>query len=140
MWKKIVLKIYTAWKQCKIWHEWTSILYSLPNQISFLSCSFSPHSIIMFSLEPTLCMYIYRVFIIYCVFLLNLKYSGLWPFSVFLRRQCVYTHRAGRTAELAEFRKITKGKNTIFNEHPVSNWSTFWMRNKIYIRKISSLK
>ena len=39
-----------------------------------------------------------------------LKYSGLWPFSVLPRCQCVYTHKAGRkpalAAELAEFRKI----------------------------------
>ena len=38
-----------------------------------------------------------------------LKYSELLPFSVFPRRQCMYTHQAGRTpAELAELRKITK--------------------------------
>ena len=31
-----------------------------------------------------------------------LKYSGLLPFSVFLRRHCVYTHQAGRTPALQQ--------------------------------------
>ena len=31
-----------------------------------------------------------------------LKYSGLLPFSVFPRCQCVYTHQAGRTAALQQ--------------------------------------
>ena len=30
------------------------------------------------------------------------KYSGLWPFSVFPRCQCVYTHQAGRTPALQQ--------------------------------------
>ena len=35
------------------------------------------------------------------VFFLNiLKYFVLWPFSVFPRRQCLYTHKAGRTPAL----------------------------------------
>ena len=38
----------------------------------------------------------YRVFIKYCVFPKILKYSGLWPFSVFPRRQCVCTQHTGR--------------------------------------------
>ena len=29
-----------------------------------------------------------------------LKYSRLWPFSVFPRCQCVYTHQAGKTPAL----------------------------------------
>ena len=61
----------------------------------------------------------------YCVFSKILKYSGLWPFSVFPRCPCVYTRQAGRTAALQQNwkspEKITtfKGKNTIFYEHPV---------------------
>ena len=38
-----------------------------------------------------------------------LKDSRLWPFSVFPRCQCVYTHQAGRTPALQQnwqFRKI----------------------------------
>ena len=42
----------------------------------------------------------YRVFIKYCVFSKILEYSGLLPFSVFPRCQCVYTHQAGRTPAL----------------------------------------
>ena len=30
------------------------------------------------------------------------KYSGLWPFSVFPRCQCVYTHQAGRKPALQQ--------------------------------------
>ena len=30
------------------------------------------------------------------------KYSGLWPFSVFPRCQCVHTHHAGRTPALQQ--------------------------------------
>ena len=39
-----------------------------------------------------------------------LKYSGLWPFSVFPWCQCAYANQVGTSAavELAEFRKITK--------------------------------
>ena len=37
--------------------------------------------------------FLYRLFIKYCVFSEILKYSGLWPFSVFPRCQCVYTIR-----------------------------------------------
>ena len=49
-------------------------------------------------------LYMYRVFIIYCVFFSKIrKYSGLWPFSVFPRRQCVYTHRAGTGCSLKLF-------------------------------------
>ena len=61
------------------------------------------------------------------VFFSNIfKYSGLWPFSVFPRCQCVYTHQAGRTPALlqqnwqsSEKSQNFKEKNTIFNEHPV---------------------
>ena len=31
-----------------------------------------------------------------------LEYSGLWPFSVFPRYQCVYTYQAGRTPVLQQ--------------------------------------
>ena len=45
----------------------------------------------------------YRVFIKYCVFFSKiLKHSGLLPFSVFPRCQCVYTHQAGRTPALRQ--------------------------------------
>ena len=36
-------------------------------------------------------IFIYRVFIKYCVFFKILKYSGVLPFSVFPRCQCIYT-------------------------------------------------
>ena len=54
-----------------------------------------------------------------------LKYSGLWPFSVLPRCQCVYTRQAGRKPALqqswqsSETSQHFKEKNTIFNEHPV---------------------
>ena len=53
-----------------------------------------------------------------------LKYSGLWPFSVFPRRQCVYTHQAGSTQALQQnWQSSEKSQHlkekTIFNEHPV---------------------
>ena len=52
-----------------------------------------------------------------------LKYSG--PFSVFPRRQCVYTHRAGRIPALQQNWQSSEksqnfNENTIFIEHPVS--------------------
>ena len=53
-------------------------------------------------------------------------YSGLWPLSVLPRRQCVYT-MAGQTPALqqnwqsSEKNKKISGKNTIFNEHPVTD-------------------
>ena len=54
-----------------------------------------------------------------------IEYSELWSFSVFPRRQCVYTHQAGRTpASQQNWQSSGKSqnfteKNTIFNEHPV---------------------
>ena len=66
----------------------------------------------------------YRMFIKYCVFSKILKYSGLLPFSVFPRCQCVYTHQAGRTPapqQSSEKSQNLKEKNTIFNEHPVGD-------------------
>ena len=57
-----------------------------------------------------------RVFIKYCVFW---KYSGLWPFSVFPRCQCVYTHQAVRKPALqqnwqsSENHKILRKKHNI---------------------------
>ena len=69
-----------------------------------------------YSVRPSFIKLSYRVFIKYCVFPKILKYAELWPFSVFPRCQCVYTHQAGRKpalqTELAEFRKIT----TFFGE------------------------
>ena len=61
----------------------------------------------------------------YYFFLKILRYSGLSPFSVFPRCQCVYTHQAERTPALqqnwqsSEKSQSFKEKNTIFNEHPV---------------------
>ena len=37
-----------------------------------------------------------------------LKYSGLCPFSVFPRRQCVYTHQAGRKPTLQQNWQISE--------------------------------
>ena len=39
---------------------------------------------------------------VHCVFSKILKYSRLWPFSVFPRCQCVYTHQAGRKPALQQ--------------------------------------
>ena len=44
----------------------------------------------------------YRVFIKYCVFSKIFRFSGLSPFSVLPRCQCVYTHQAGRTQALQQ--------------------------------------
>ena len=55
----------------------------------------------------------------------TLRYSGLWPFSIFPRCQCVYTHQTGRKPALqqnwqsSEKSQNFKDKKTIFNEHPV---------------------
>ena len=81
----------------------------------------------------------YRVFIKYCV----LEYSGLCPFSVLPRSQCVYTHQACRTparcSKLAEFRKsqIFKEKtqylmNTLY-------LSVLWMIRKLHEKNIRDL-
>ena len=53
-----------------------------------------------------------------------LKYSEIWPFSVFPRCQFVYTHHAGRKQALQQnWQSSEKSQhfkeNTIFNEHPV---------------------
>ena len=56
----------------------------------------------LFHILNDLCTHNYRVFIKYCVFPKILKYSGLWPFSVFPRCQCVYTHQVGRTPALQQ--------------------------------------
>ena len=56
----------------------------------------------------------YRVFIKYCVFWKILKYSGLLPFSVFPRCQCVYTHQAGRKPALQQnWHKYLRKKHNI---------------------------
>ena len=44
----------------------------------------------------------YRVFIKYCVFSTDFEYFGLRSFSVFPRRQCVYTYQAGRKPALLQ--------------------------------------
>ena len=49
------------------------------------------------------------------------KYSGLWPFTVFPRCQCVYTHQAGRNQRCSE-----KSKN--FKE------KTQYLMNTLYLR------
>ena len=57
-------------------------------------------------------IHVYRVFIKYCVFFKILKYSGLLPFSVFPRCQCVYTHQAGRTPALQQsWQSLEKFRN-----------------------------
>ena len=72
------------------------------------------------------CHLIYRVFIKYCVFWNILKYSGLLPFSVFPRFQCVYTHQAGRkpalqqnwqSLEKSHFKEKTYLMNTLYMTH-----------------------
>ena len=41
-----------------------------------------------------------------------LKYSGLWPFSIFPRCQCVYTHQAGRKPALQQnWQSLEKSQN-----------------------------
>ena len=62
----------------------------------------------------------YRVFIKYCVF--SKDFRIFRTFSVFPRRQCVYTHRAGRTPVLQQnWQSSEKSQNTLFNENPASN-------------------
>ena len=64
----------------------------------------------------SICLFMYRVFIRYCVFLKILIYI---PNSVFSRCQCVYTRQAGRTPALqqnwqsSENSKIFKEKHDI---------------------------
>ena len=49
-----------------------------------------------------------------------LKYSGLWPFSVFPRHIRQVEHQCcSRTGRIQKNHNILKKKNTIFNEHPV---------------------
>ena len=54
--------------------------------------------VLMFTLKNNM----YRVFSKYCVWENFKIYSVLWPFSVFPRCQCVYTHQAGRTHALQQ--------------------------------------
>ena len=55
-----------------------------------------------------------------------LKYSGLWPFSVFPRCQCVYTYQAGRTQALQQnWQSSEKSQN--FKE------KTQYLNNTLYI-------
>ena len=61
-----------------------------------------------------------------CFILKISKYFGLWPFSVFSRCQCVYTHQAGRAPALHQnWQSSEKSQHfkekTIFNEHPVDS-------------------
>jgi len=72
-----------------------------------------------------------------------LKYSGLWPFSVFLRRQCVYTHQTGRKPALqqnchsSEKSQHFKEKKQIFNERPVKkNFDYVNNANQKHIKNI----
>ena len=69
----------------------------------------------------------YRVFIKYCFFFqIFKKYSGLWPFSVFPRCQCVYTHQAGITPALQQnWQSSEKSQN--FKE------KTQYLMNTLYI-------
>ena len=98
-----------------------SILLHFPWALLFVICNYlsTASSFIHIIFNP--CFFLvcktkrelpYRVFIKYCVFSKILKYSGLLPFSVSPRCQCVHTPGRKNTsaaAELAEFRKITKG-------------------------------
>ena len=55
-----------------------------------------------------------------------LKYFGLWPFSVFPRCQCVYTHQAGRTPALQQNWQSSE-KSQHFRE------KTKYLMNTLYI-------
>ena len=63
--------------------------------------------------------FLYRLFIKYCVFSEILKCSGLWPFYVFPRCQCVYTtrqvehQRCSRTSRVQKNPKILRKKHNI---------------------------
>ena len=61
----------------------------------------------------------YRVFIKYCFFSKILKYSGLWPFSVFPRCQCVYTHQAGRTPAQQQNWQSSENSQNLKEKHNI---------------------
>jgi len=89
-------------------------LRSLKNQVAYLMGK--SHKIFWLTCK-------YRVFIKYCAFSKDFRIFRTLTFLCFpLVSVCVHTpgrKNTGAAAELAEFRKITTGKNTIFNEHPV---------------------
>ena len=106
-------------------------LFPLPPNLTSLPCSFGPshlkhdlHLQVFFDIvqktkhDPKTSwrrIFRYRVFIKYCVFPQILKYSRLWPFSVFSLCQCVYTHQAGRKPALQQnWQSSEKSQN--FNE------------------------
>ena len=62
---------------------------------------------------------IYRVFIKYCVFSKILKYSGLLPFSVFPRCQCVYTRQVGRTPALQQNWQSSENSQNFKENHNI---------------------
>ena len=61
------------------------------------------------------------------LFPMILKYSGLWPFSVFPRCQCVYTHQAGRKPGLQQNWQSSE-KYQSFKE------KTQYLMNTLYLR------
>ena len=48
------------------------------------------------------------------------KYSGLWPFSVFPRCQCVYTHQAGRKSGCSRTGRVRKNHKILRKKHNIS--------------------
>ena len=58
-----------------------------------------------------------------------LKYSGLWPFSVFPRCQCVYTHQAGRKPALQQNWQSSE-KSQHFKE------KTQYLMNTLYMKRV----
>ena len=78
---------------------------------------------------------LYRVFIKYCVSFPNFeKYSGLCPFSVFPRCQCVYTHQAGRKQALQQnWQSSEKSQN--FKEKTQYLMNTLYMSQYMYISR-----
>ena len=63
----------------------------------------------------------YRVFIKYCVFTKILKYSGLWPFSVFPRSQCVYSTRTRQVEHQRSSRigRVQKNHKKLRKKHNI---------------------
>ena len=74
----------------------------------------------------------YRVFIKYWWFFSNFqKYSGLWPFQVFPRCSCVYTHQAGRKPALQQnWQSSEKSQN--FKE------KTQYLMNPLQLKKCAN--
>ena len=72
---------------------------------------------------------IYRVYIKYCVFFPKiLKHFGLWPFSVFPRCQCVYTHQAGRKPALQQNWQSSKKSQNFKEKHNILWTPCSWIK------------